>query len=169
MQNLITMVSALLSAAAMVRGRIYGTLEQIPVAPLKPMELFVAKVIPTVVVVPLFSTLALFGVVQGVFDTPIQGSLPLFYSVMAVYVFSVLSLGLLVAVFARNIAQAVMILFCSVLFYVAGYRISKVFLESTRRDRHRQREQRCKRQDNEGRMQTEWQGEIGHPGQDNQW
>ena len=111
MLNLITMVSMLLSASAMVREKVYGTLEQIMVTPLRPMELFIAKIIPTVVVVPLFSTLALFGVVQGVFDTPIRGSLLLFYCVMAVYVFSVSSLGLLVAVFARNIAQAAMILF----------------------------------------------------------
>ena len=95
----------------MVREKLYGTLEQILVTPLRPMELFVAKIIPTVVVVPLFSTLALFGVVQCVFDTPIRGSLFLFYSVMLVYVFSVSSLGLLIAVFARNIAQAAMILF----------------------------------------------------------
>jgi len=111
MLNLITMVSMLLSASAMVREKVYGTLEQMMVTPLRPMELFIAKIIPTVVVVPLFSTLALFGIVQGVFDTPIRGSLLLFYCVMAVYVFSVSSLGLLVAVFARNIAQAAMILF----------------------------------------------------------
>lgn len=45
---------------------------------------------------------------------------------------------------------------------------SKVLLKRTRCNYHRQCEQGCKWQDNEGRMQTERQGEIGHPGQDNQ-
>lgn len=111
MLNMITMISMLLTAAAMVREKVYGTLEQLMVSPLRPVEIFIAKIIPTVVVVVLLSLVALFGIVQGVFGTPIRGSLLLFYSVMAVYVFCVSSLGLLVAVFARNLAQAMMTLF----------------------------------------------------------
>lgn len=111
MLNITTMVATLLTAAAMVREKVYGTLEQILVSPIRPVELFISKIIPTVVVVLALSLVALFGVVQGVFDTPIRGNLWLFYGVMAIYVFSVSSLGLLVAVFARNIAQAMMMLF----------------------------------------------------------
>ena len=111
MLNMITMVSMLLTAAAMVREKVYGTLEQLLVSPLRPMEIFIAKIIPTVVIILLMSLVSLFVIVQGVFHTPIRGSLLLFYSVMAIYVFSVSSLGLLVAVFARNLAQAMMILF----------------------------------------------------------
>jgi len=70
-----------------------------------------AKIIPTVVIIMLLSLVSLFVIVQGVFHTPIRGSLLLFYSVMAIYVFSVSSFGLLVAVFARNLAQAMMTLF----------------------------------------------------------
>jgi len=111
MLNMTTMVSTLLTAAAMVREKVYGTLEQLLVSPLRPMELFIAKIIPTVVIILLLSFISLFGIVQGVFHTPIRGSLLVFYSVMAIYVFSVSSLGLLVAVFARNLAQAMMMLF----------------------------------------------------------
>jgi len=77
---------------------------------LRPAELFVAKIVPTVVMVLLFSLLALFGVIKGVFDTPIRGSILLFYSVSVVYVFAAASLGLAIAVLARNIAQATMML-----------------------------------------------------------
>jgi len=111
MLNMITMVSMLLTAAAMVREKVYGTLEQLLVSPLRPIELFMAKIIPTVVIIMLLSLVSLFVIVQGVFHTPIRGSLLLFYSVMAIYVFSVSSFGLLVAVFARNLAQAMMTLF----------------------------------------------------------
>lgn len=46
--------------------------------------------------------------------------------------------------------------------------ISMIILKCARGHRHRQREQGYKRQYDEGRMQTERQGEIGHLGQDNQ-
>lgn len=108
--NMITMVSMLLTAAAMVREKSYGTIEQLLVSPLRPGELYAAKIVPTVVLVLLLSALALFGVVQGVFGTPIRGSLLLFYSVTAVYSFSVASLGIAIAVIARNISQAMMLL-----------------------------------------------------------
>ncbi|MBQ0718925.1 MAG: ABC transporter permease [Gammaproteobacteria bacterium] len=111
LMNMITMVSMLLTAAAMVREKVYGTMEQLLVSPLRPLELFLSKIIPTVLVVVALSLVGLFGLVQGVFDTPIRGSLLLFYSVMAIYVFSIASLGLLIAVFSSNLAQAMMSLF----------------------------------------------------------
>ncbi|WP_427551899.1 ABC transporter permease (plasmid) [Methylomonas sp. MS20] len=110
MMNVITMVSMLLTAAAMVREKTYGTLEQLLVSPLRPAELFAAKIIPTVVLVLVFSLMALFGVVQGVFGTPIRGSLLLFYSVTVLYTACVASLGLVIAMLARNIAQVMMLL-----------------------------------------------------------
>jgi len=110
MLNMITMISALLTASAMVREKEYGTLERLMVSPLRPAELFAAKIIPTVVLIPAFSALAIFGVIQGVFDTPLRGSLLLFFSVSAIYVFAMASLGLAIAMMARNVSQAMMIL-----------------------------------------------------------
>ncbi len=111
MLNMITMLSMLLTAAAMVREKEQGTLEQLLVSPLRPAELFLAKILPTLVMVLGLSLLALVGIVQGVFHTPLRGSLLLFYGVSVLYTFSVASLGLAVAVFARSLAQAAMMLF----------------------------------------------------------
>ncbi|MGE3508964.1 MAG: ABC transporter permease [Vicinamibacterales bacterium] len=108
--NIITMVAALLTAAAMVREQEHGTLEQLRASPLRPAELFAAKIVPTVIVVLLLSSLALFGIVRGVFGTPIRGSVSLFFSVTAVYVFTLASLGLAIAVLARTLAQSMMML-----------------------------------------------------------
>ncbi len=111
MLNMITMISMLLTAAAMVREKEQGTLEQILVSPLRPAELFAAKIIPTVVVILALSPLGLFGIVQGVFHTPLRGSVLFFYAVSVLYIASVASLGLAIAVIARNLAQAMMMLF----------------------------------------------------------
>ena len=109
--NHVTMVAALLTAAAFVREREYGTLDQLLVTPLRPVELFLAKILPTVVLVVLLSAVSLFGIVHGVFDTPIRGSLPLYFSIEAVYAFACASLGIAIASYARNMGQAMMILF----------------------------------------------------------
>jgi len=80
------------------------------VSPLRPWELFAAKVVPVVALVPLVAIGSVFGIVHGVFGTPIRGSVALFYAVSVVYVFAMASLGLAIAVFARNLGQAMLLL-----------------------------------------------------------
>ena len=108
--NQVTMISMLLAAAAMVREREYGTVDHLLVSPLRPAELFAAKVIPVVTVVPLAAVASVLGVVHGSFGTPLRGSVALFYGVSVVYVFAMASLGLAIAGVAKNLGQAMMIL-----------------------------------------------------------
>ncbi|HEX6209299.1 MAG TPA: ABC transporter permease [Methylomirabilota bacterium] len=104
-----TMVSMLLAAAAMVREREHGTVEHLLVSPLRPLELFAAKLVPVVTLVPLANVASVLTIVHGVFATPIRGSLLLFYVVSIVYVFAMASLGLGIAVLARTLGQAMML------------------------------------------------------------
>lgn len=108
--NQTTMIAMLLAAAAMVREREYGTVEHLLVSPLRPVELFAAKLVPVVVLVPLANLASVLALVHGVFATPIRGSLVLYYAVSVVYVFAMASLGLGIAVLARNLGQAMMML-----------------------------------------------------------
>jgi ABC-2 type transport system permease protein len=108
--NQTTMIAMLLAAAAMVREREYGTVEHLLVSPLRPLELFAAKLVPVVVLVPLANLASVLALVHGVFATPIRGSLVLYYAVSVVYVFAMASLGLGIAVLARNLGQAMMML-----------------------------------------------------------
>lgn len=108
--NQATMISMLLAAAAMVREREYGTVEHLLVSPLRPAELFLAKLVPVVTLVPLAAVASVLGIVHGSFETPIRGSVALFYAVSVVYVFAMASLGLAIAVVAKNLGQAMMML-----------------------------------------------------------
>lgn len=108
--NQATMIAMLLAAAAMVREREHGTVEHLLVSPLRPIELFAAKLVPVVTLVPLAVMGSVLGIVQGAFQTPIRGSLALFYVVTVVYVFAMASLGLGIAVVARTLGQAMMML-----------------------------------------------------------
>jgi ABC-2 type transport system permease protein len=108
--NMFTMVSLLLTAANLVREKEYGTLEQLLVSPLRPIEIFLAKIIPTILLVLGLSGLSFLLVLRPAFELPIRGSLLLFYSVAALYVFAMTSMGIAIAVVARNLAQAMMIM-----------------------------------------------------------
>ena len=104
LMNMITMVSLLLTAADLVREKEHGTLEQLLVSPARAYEVFIAKIIPTLVLVLGLSVFSIFLVAKPAFHVPIRGSLILFYSVSALYIFAMTSLGIAIAVVARNLS-----------------------------------------------------------------
>jgi ABC-2 type transport system permease protein len=108
--NMCTMVSLLLTASNLVREKERGTVEQLLVSPARPIEIFLAKIIPTIVLVLLLSAVSFLTVLNPVFHLPIRGSLLLFFSVTALYVFAMTSMGIAIALVARNPAQAIMIM-----------------------------------------------------------
>jgi ABC-2 type transport system permease protein len=108
--NMCTVVSLLLTSANLVREKERGTLEQLLVSPARPVEMFLAKILPTVVVVLMLSAFSFLLVLVPVFHLPIRGSLLLFYAVAALYVFATASMGIAIALVARNSSQAIMIM-----------------------------------------------------------
>ena len=110
LMNMLAMVSLLLTSAGLVREKENGTLDQLLVSPAHAVEIFLAKIIPTLVIVLGLSGLSLLLILEPAFHVPIRGSLLLFYSVAALYVFAMSSLGIAIAVVAKNLAQAMMIM-----------------------------------------------------------
>jgi ABC-2 type transport system permease protein len=97
--------SIALTAAAVVREREMGTIEQLLVTPILPGELMLGKVAPNLVIafVNMLTIIAL-GVFW--FGVPFQGSFGLFCWLAFMYVFSGLGLGLLVSTISQNQKQA---------------------------------------------------------------
>ncbi|HZT75487.1 MAG TPA: ABC transporter permease [Vicinamibacterales bacterium] len=108
--NMCTMVSLLLTAANLVREKERGTIEQLLVSPARPVEIFLAKIIPTVILVLALSGVSFTLVLKPVFHLPIRGNLVLFYAVTALYAFAMTSMGIAIALVARTIAQAIMMM-----------------------------------------------------------
>jgi ABC-2 type transport system permease protein len=108
--NMCTMISLLLTAANLIREKEHGTVERLLVSPVRPAEIFFSKIIPTVLVVLVLTTCSFVVVLIPAFDLPIRGSLLLFYGVTALYVFAMASMGIAIALVARNMAQAIMIM-----------------------------------------------------------
>ncbi|MGI8819343.1 MAG: ABC transporter permease [Chthoniobacterales bacterium] len=93
------------TAMAVVRERERGTLEQLLVSPLSSWGLMLGKLIPYLCLGMTMAVL-LFGIMRFVFAVPIAGSVTAMLLATLVYVFALLSLGLLVATKAENQMQA---------------------------------------------------------------
>ena len=93
------------TAMAVVRERERGTLEQLLVSPLSRWGLMLGKLVPYLCI-GMTMALILFIIMRFLFNVPINGSvLAMMFSTL-VYVFALLSLGLLVATKAENQMQA---------------------------------------------------------------
>jgi ABC-2 type transport system permease protein len=108
--NNITMLSIILTGAALIREREHGTLEHLLVMPVTPFEIMAAKVLAMAVVVLLASAFALNVVVRGLMGVPIEGSQPLFFAGAALHLFATTSLGIFMATLARSMPQFGMLL-----------------------------------------------------------
>jgi ABC-2 type transport system permease protein len=101
----ITIFAILLPAAALVREKERGTVEQLLVSPLTPLQIMLPKVLSTTVVILCATAVGLFGIMQPVFGVPINGSITLFFGLTALFVFTTAGMGLAAATLARNQAQ----------------------------------------------------------------
>ncbi len=108
--NNITMLSIVLTGAALIREREHGTLEHLLVMPVTPFEIMAAKVLAMAAVVLLASAFSLNVVVRGLMGVPIEGSLPLFFTGAALHLFATTSLGIFLATLARSMPQFGMLL-----------------------------------------------------------
>jgi ABC-2 type transport system permease protein len=101
----LTMLTILLVGAAVIRERERGTIEHLLVMPVRSHEIAAAKIWANVLVVMTAGTLSLLIVVERILHVPIAGSIPLFVSGMAIYLFAVASLGMLLATIANTMPQ----------------------------------------------------------------
>lgn len=93
----ILMISTVISTSlSIVREREKGTMEQIIVSPIHPMELIIGKTMPYVVI-SLFSTSLILFTGYVLFDVVIRGSLLLLFFETLIFIFCGLGLGLWVS------------------------------------------------------------------------
>ena len=103
--NNITMLSVILTGAALIREREHGTIEHLLAMPVTPNDVMLAKIWANGVIIVLAAVLSIKVVVQLVLQVPIAGSLWLFLAGTLLYQFSVTALGILIATFTTSMAQ----------------------------------------------------------------
>ncbi|MDD5129072.1 MAG: ABC transporter permease [Candidatus Omnitrophica bacterium] len=112
--SIVTIMSLLLTAMAIVREKEIGTMEQLIVSPLRPLELIFGKLLPfgviALVQTALITTLGILW-----FHVPFRGSLALLILATCVYLFTSLGVGLFISTISSTQQEAMMSVF---LFYM---------------------------------------------------
>jgi ABC-2 type transport system permease protein len=103
--NQITLLTVILTGAALIREREHGTLEHLMVMPLTALEIALAKVWANGLVILVAATVSLFVVVRGMLGVPVAGSIPRFLVGVATYLFFATALGIFLGTIARTMAQ----------------------------------------------------------------
>ena len=110
MAFLIMLVTLILTTMAIVREREIGTMEQLIVSPMRPVELIMGKTIPFALI-GYIDVLLVTGVGVFWFEVPIRGSLPLLLFATTLYLLSTLGIGLFISTISHTQQQAMMTMF----------------------------------------------------------
>ncbi|MCB5250336.1 MAG: ABC transporter permease [Candidatus Cloacimonetes bacterium] len=105
---ILVMISALLTSISITREKENGTLEQLLVSPLQPLEFIIGKLLPYVFLSMLIGFLIL---IMGLilFDVVFVGNAIAFTILSFVYVCTALSFGLMISTVSKNQMQAMLI------------------------------------------------------------
>ncbi len=120
--NIITLVTLSLTAMAIVREKEIGTMEQLMVTPIRPVELILGKTLPFVFVgywdLVLVTSAALL-----IFHVPFNGSFLLLLFAALVFLLTTLGAGLFISTISRTQQQAMMAttLFFQPFFMLSGF------------------------------------------------
>jgi len=101
----ITMLSVLLTGAALIREREHGTIEHLLAMPVEPVEIMLAKIWANGLVVLAAALVSMQVMVEWVLQVPIAGSLLLFVVGALIFQFSATALGILIATFTTSMSQ----------------------------------------------------------------
>ncbi len=117
---IVMLMSLLLTSMAIVREREIGTMEQLMVTPIRPLELILGKTLPFVVI-SYVDVLLVTAVGVAWFHIPIQGSLALLLAGAGLYLMSAIGAGLFISTISRTQQQALMATF---FFYLPAVLLS---------------------------------------------
>ena len=111
----ITMLSIVLTGAALIREREHGTIEHLLVMPVTPTEIMLSKIWSMGLVVLVACAVSIVFVVQGVLQVPIQGSVGLFLAGAALQLIATTCMGIFLATIAGSMPQFALLLMMALL------------------------------------------------------
>ncbi len=105
--NIIALVTVMLTALSIVREKEIGTMEQLMVTPLRPIELMLGKLLPFALV-GILQMVMITAAALLVFGVPLRGSLVLLFASSLLFLLTTLGLGLFISTISRTQQQAMM-------------------------------------------------------------
>lgn len=99
-------IGTVITSLGVVKEREQGTLEQLAVTPLRPVDVIVGKIAPYFLVALVdMAIVTVVGLL--IFDVPFRGSIPVFAAFSVVYLFVVLGLGVLISTVSKSQGEAI--------------------------------------------------------------
>jgi ABC-2 type transport system permease protein len=103
--NQLTLLTIVLTGAAVIREREHGTLEHLLVMPIAAYEIALAKVWANGLVILIATAMSLFLIVRMVLHVPFAGSMALWFTGVVLYLFFATALGMFLGTISRSMAQ----------------------------------------------------------------
>jgi ABC-2 type transport system permease protein len=105
--NIIALVTIMLTSMSIVREKEIGTMEQLMVTPVRPVEVVIGKLLPFAIVGLIEVALVVVAAIV-VFRTPIRGSILLLFGCSLLFLLSTLGVGLFISTISQTQQQAMM-------------------------------------------------------------
>lgn len=118
--NIITLVTLMLTALAVVREKELGTMEQLMVTPIRPLELMLGKTLPFALI-GLFDLALVSGAALLIFQVPFRGRGVVLLASAVLFLFSTLGVGLFLSTVSQTQQQAMM---ASFFFFAPAFMLS---------------------------------------------
>ena len=115
---------ALSVAMTLAREREHGTMEQLMATPISRPDLLIGKMIPYAII-GMINVFLLTLVAMVLFAVPFNGSFPLFFILSIIFLFAILSLGIVIGVFVHTQPAAVGLSFLVIFF--PGFFLTGIF------------------------------------------
>jgi ABC-2 type transport system permease protein len=115
-------ITAILTATSVVRERERGTIEQLIITPIRPMELVIGKITPYVIL-SMFDAFEVIAVGHWWFGVPVRGSLLLIGLACGVFLMSGLGIGLFASTIANTQQEAMLSVWMTLLpaIFIGGF------------------------------------------------
>jgi drug efflux transport system permease protein len=120
--NIITVITLMLTAMSIVREKEIGTMEQLMVTPIRPIELMLGKTLPFALVGFIDTALVIVAALL-LFHVPFRGSAFLLLGAASLFLLTTLGAGLFISTISRTQQQAMMttFLFFQPFFMLSGF------------------------------------------------
>ena len=122
MALILYLLTTMLTALSIVREREQGTVEQLMVTPIRPIELVTGKVAPYIIVA-FFDVLEVLAISVFWFKVPVHGSVSLLLAMSALFLLSSLGIGIFISSVANTQQEAMLLVWFTLLpsIFLAGF------------------------------------------------
>jgi ABC-2 type transport system permease protein len=104
---ILLVLTVILTSVSIVKERERGTIEQLIVSPIRPVELILGKTIPFAII-GFIDVLIVISLSFSLFNIPLRGSLLLLFFAMLLYLLNTLGVGLFISTVSKTQQQAMM-------------------------------------------------------------